>query len=89
MPPPPETSTMKIRELKAELASHGVCAVNLLEKSELVRAVDEARAAAARKKRCGGEGVAKQDQQSEDENRSKERTRGDDVGSMSIKQLKR
>ena len=80
---------MKIRELKAELASHGVCAVNLLEKSELVRAVDEARAAAARKKRCGGEGVAKQDQQSEDENRSKERTRGDDVGSMSIKQLKR
>ena len=84
---------MKIRELKAELASHGVCAVYLLEKSELVRAVDEARAAAARKKRCDGEDVAKQDQpqQSENENRYRpqERTRGDDVGSMSIKQLKR
>ena len=82
---------MKIRELKAELASYGVCAVNLLEKSELVRAVDEARAAAARKKRCDGEGVAKQDQPqlSGDEKRPKERPRGDDVGSMSIKQLKR
>ena len=41
---------MKIRELKAELASHGVCAVNILEKSELVLAVNEAREAAAVKR---------------------------------------
>lgn len=38
---------MKIRELKAELASHGICTGNILEKSELVRAVHEARKAAA------------------------------------------
>ena len=41
---------MKIRELKAELASHGICAVNILEKAELVRAVHEAREAAAVKR---------------------------------------
>ena len=48
--PEPEVSTMKIRELKAELASHGICTGNILEKSELVRAVHEARKAAATKR---------------------------------------
>lgn len=46
---------MKIRELKAELAAHGICALNILEKSELVLAVNEARegAAAKRQKKRG------------------------------------
>jgi len=39
----PAPSAMKIRELKAELASYGICAVNILEKADLIRAVESAR----------------------------------------------
>ena len=100
--PRPDASTMKIRELKAELASHGISTINVLEKSELIQAVNEAREAEAEaaKQKKGGDtyrsssSTTKQDQPHAymhaqgDEKHSKHRSNNDEIASMSIKQLK-
>ena len=93
---------MKIRELKSELASHGICAVGMLEKSELVRAVHEARKAAAakRQKKRGNRQEVKQGQPphhthanahsngKEDYPEERRSEEKDKIASMSVKQLK-